>query len=55
VVRQTAGRLGRGTLAPELQIFPIPATLPLFATGLGLIGYLTRRRKRAGRQALAAA
>jgi|ERR1700733_13551359 hypothetical protein len=30
---------------------PLPATLPLFAGGLGFVGYLTRRRK----QALAAA
>ena len=32
---------------------PLPATLPLFAGGLGFIGYLTRRKKRA--QAVAAA
>ena len=32
---------------------PLPATLPLFASGLGFVGYLTRRKKRA--QALAAA
>jgi hypothetical protein len=32
---------------------PLPATLPLFAGGLGFVGYLTRRRKRA--QAIAAA
>ena len=31
---------------------PLPATLPLFAGGLGFVGYLTRRRKKA---ALAAA
>ena len=31
---------------------PLPATLPLFAGGLGFLGYLTRR-KRAARQALA--
>jgi hypothetical protein len=24
---------------------PLPATLPLFAGGLGFVGYLTRRRK----------
>jgi hypothetical protein len=34
---------------------PLPAALPLFAGGLGFVGYLTRRRKRSGRQALAAA
>jgi hypothetical protein len=33
---------------------PIPAALPLFATGLGFVGYLTRRKKRKV-QALAAA
>jgi hypothetical protein len=32
---------------------PLPATLPLFAGGLGFVGYLTRRKKRA--QAMAAA
>jgi hypothetical protein len=26
---------------------PLPATLPLFAGGLGFVGYLTRRRKKA--------
>ena len=26
---------------------PLPATLPLFAGGLGFVGYLTRRKKRA--------
>ena len=31
---------------------PLPATLPLFAGGLGLVGFLTKRRKSA-RQALA--
>jgi hypothetical protein len=34
---------------------PLPATLPLFAGGLGLVGYLTRRRKLNGTQALSAA
>jgi len=33
---------------------PLPATLPLFAGGLGFVGYLTRRRKQNARQALAA-
>jgi len=28
---------------------PLPATLPLFAGGLGFVGYLTRRRKRSAR------
>jgi hypothetical protein len=29
---------------------PLPATLPLFAGGLGFVGYLTHRRKRTGRK-----
>jgi hypothetical protein len=33
---------------------PLPATLPLFAGGLGFVGYLTRRKKR-NAHALAAA
>jgi hypothetical protein len=28
---------------------PIPASLPLFAGGLGFVGYLSRRRKRSGK------
>jgi hypothetical protein len=34
---------------------PLPATLPLFAGGLGFVGYLTKRRKQNAKQALAAA
>ena len=34
---------------------PLPATLPLFAGGLGVIGLLGRRRKRKNAAALAAA
>jgi hypothetical protein len=34
---------------------PLPATLPLFAVGLGLVGYLARRRKQSSKQALATA
>jgi hypothetical protein len=30
---------------------PLPATLPLFAGGLGFVGYLAKRRKRSGKQA----
>ena len=40
---------GLGTLEPT----PLPAALPLFAGGLGFVGYLTRRKKRT--QGLAAA
>ncbi len=34
---------------------PLPATLPLFAGGLGFVGYLTGRKKRKAGQTLAAA
>jgi hypothetical protein len=39
--------------APLPTTTPLPATLPLFAGGLGLVGFLTKRRKSA-KQALAA-
>jgi hypothetical protein len=35
------------TYGPAVSATPLPATLPLFAGGLGFVGYLTRRRKRA--------
>jgi hypothetical protein len=38
----------------NLTATPIPAALPLFATGLGLMGWLGRRRKRAQSVAIAA-
>jgi len=42
-----------GTVAPEpMPEIPLPATLPLFASGLGALGLLGRRKKR---RALAAA
>ena len=41
-----------GTITSSLATTPLPATLPLFAGGLGFVGYLTRRKKNA--QALAA-
>jgi hypothetical protein len=34
---------------------PLPATLPLFAGGLGFVGYLAKRRKQNGKQAIATA
>jgi hypothetical protein len=34
---------------------PLPAAMPLFATGLGVMGWLSRRRKRKGTAGLAAA
>ncbi len=41
-------------VADILSQTPLPATLPLFAGGLGFVGYLTRRKKR-DLQAIAAA
>jgi hypothetical protein len=43
------------TIGPAvvLSATPLPATLPLFAGGLGLVGFLTKRRKSA-KQALTA-
>ena len=34
------------TLVGEIGAAPLPAALPLFATGLGVIGFLVRRRNR---------
>jgi hypothetical protein len=39
----------------DLDPTPLPATLPLFAGGLGFVGYLARRRKKNGNELLAAA
>ena len=44
-----------GTITSSLATTPLPATLPLFAGGLGFVGYLTRRRKRGSKPALAVA
>ena len=43
-----------GTLDTGVSATPLPATLPLFAGGLGFVGYLTGRKKRKAGQALAA-
>jgi hypothetical protein len=43
------------TFTPVAATTPLPATLPLFAGGLGFVGYLARRRKRSGWPAFAAA
>jgi hypothetical protein len=32
----------------EVASTPLPAALPLFASGLGLMGFLAKRRKRQG-------
>jgi hypothetical protein len=42
------------TVTFDVSATPLPATLPLFAGGLGFVGFLTRRKKR-NAQALAAA
>ena len=39
----------------DIGATPLPATLPLFAGGLGLVGFLTKRRKRNPNQGLPAA
>jgi hypothetical protein len=39
----------------DLDPTPLPATLPLFAGGLGFVGCLTRRRRQSAKRALAAA
>ena len=44
-----------GTLDTGLSATPLPATLPLFAGGLGFVGYLARRRKRSEKKVLATA
>jgi hypothetical protein len=44
-----------GTVGATLSTTPLPAALPLFATGLGLMGWLSRRRKQKELAAIAAA
>ena len=34
------------TLTQSLQPVPLPAALPLFATGVGALAFLARRRKK---------
>jgi hypothetical protein len=48
-----AGILGSGNQNPPGST-PLPAALPLFASGLGLIGFFGSRRKRRTNQSLAA-
>jgi hypothetical protein len=44
-----------GSVAIALAATPLPAALPLFAGGLGFVGFLAKRRKRNAPQALVAA
>lgn len=50
---QTVGNDFTGNVA--ISSTPLPATLPLFAGGLGFVGYLAKRRKRSTKLSLAAA
>jgi hypothetical protein len=43
------------TFTPAVSATPLPAALPLFAGGLGLVGFLSRRRKRSVMPVLAVA
>jgi hypothetical protein len=51
----TGGISSHDTITAALQITPLPATLPFFASGLGFVGYLAKRHKRSAKQALVAA
>jgi hypothetical protein len=51
-LQATGGRLNQ--LVIPLQPTPLPAALPLFAGGLGIIGFIARSRKRKGTAAFAA-
>ena len=51
--KQHAGGTISSTLAPSAT--PLPGALPLFAGGLGFVGFLLRRRKRTDAAAFAAA
>lgn len=42
-----------GVTAADISSTPLPATLPMFSAGLGLIGFFAKRKKRR-RQAIAA-
>ncbi len=46
---------GSVTVTPAVSSTPLPAALPLFACGLGVMGFLAKRRKRKNTAALAAA
>jgi hypothetical protein len=38
------------TLTPTISATPLPAALPMFAGGLGLVGFMARRKKRKAQQ-----
>jgi hypothetical protein len=57
---QSCSNSGDSNADPEVAMLftpttPLPATLPLFAGGLGFVGYLAKRRKQNAKQAPAAA
>jgi hypothetical protein len=43
------------TLTESVSTTPLPAALPMFAGGLGMVGFLARRKKQKAEKALAAA
>jgi hypothetical protein len=51
------GTFQSGTISLDTPVSatPLPATLPLFAGGLAFVGYLARRRKKSGTEALSVA
>lgn len=59
IIARVANVNGPSTFGATLEIdytpTPVPAALPLFATGLGLLGWLSWRRKRKDAAAIAAA
>lgn len=46
IVTITFARAGNASFDSQLQATPIPAALPLFASGLGALGFAAYRRKR---------
>jgi hypothetical protein len=48
------GQVAGGSITSSLAATPLPAALPLFAGGLGVMGLFGRRRKRKAEKAIAA-